>query len=134
MSRSSWPCWSCSDNSEVLTRGPGSLEGGQGNSLIAPGLDAAVVEVHQPGAGVDAGDHHDVVVVATVTSRVPDRLGVDGRDHLVLLGQILLEAPDGRLLQRGLHAVMRQQDRQVCDVGTHAATVDRSGARGAGSL
>ena len=88
---------------------------------LRPVLMPLSLRCTKPGAGIDAGDHHDMVVVATVTSCVPDRLGVDGRDHLVLSGQILLEAPDGRLPQRGLHAVMRQQDRQVCDVGTYAA-------------
>jgi hypothetical protein len=56
-----------------------------------PLLDAAVVEVHHTGFGVDAGNHHDVVVDVTVGGGVPDGFGVHGRDHLVPLGQILLD-------------------------------------------
>jgi hypothetical protein len=97
--------------------------------LVAAARDAAVVEVHHTGFGVDAGNHHDVVIDVTVARGVPDGFGVDRRDHP--LGQILLEPPDRRLTQSssGEHSSTKPLRDEASQVADHCFGLTYDGER-----
>ena len=60
----------------VVVWGPRLLEGGDGNLLVAAGVDGAVVEMDHTGSAVDAGHHHEVISRITLPGPVPDSFGV----------------------------------------------------------
>src|ERR1700677_514620 len=74
---------SLGDDGKAVAGGPCLFEGGEGKLLVATVLDAAVVEVHHTGFGVDADDHYEPVFLGVVSRFVPDGFVVESDDHLM---------------------------------------------------
>jgi len=97
--------------------GPGLFESRNGNLLIAAVHDAAVIEMRHTGFGVDAGDDHEVVCGLTLPRPVPDGFGIEQNDRFPSRGQLLLQRAGRGLDLVGVDAAVREQDRQVPDIG-----------------
>jgi hypothetical protein len=90
------------DGHLVAAGGPRRGEGVDWHPLVAAGLAAAVVEMHDSGRGVDTCYHDGVVGLDFAVWRLVldrfalDHFGVDPGDHLAALGQVLLERRNAR--------------------------------------